>query len=147
LSALITPTLFLGRRWAIRVASLTRPRWWLVFSLSALITPTLFLGRSCGHEDRVADEATLVARLQFVGVRHADALFGGGDAVVMRTASPTRPRWWLVFSLLALVAPTFFVGRRCGQKDRVADEAKMVAHLQFVGANHADALLRETLWS
>jgi hypothetical protein len=40
---------------------------------------------------------------------------------------------------LALIAPTFFIGRRSGQKDRVANEATMVARLQHIGAHHTNA--------
>ena len=83
---------FKGGAMVRRTASLTRPRWWLVFSILALITPTLFLGRRCGREDRVADEATT------------------GDAMVARTASPTEPRWWLVFNLSALITLSLFLG-------------------------------------
>jgi hypothetical protein len=61
-SALITPT-FLSRasRWS-EGPSRRRDHDWLAFSVSALITSTLILGRRCGRKNRVADEATMLAR-------------------------------------------------------------------------------------
>jgi hypothetical protein len=120
-----------------------RRRWWLVFSLSALVTLTLILGRRCGRKDRVADEATIVARFQHIGAHHADTHL----RATLWSQGPRRRRWWLVSSLSALVTPTLILGRRCGRKDRVADEATMMARLQHIGADHADVICRETLWS